>query len=185
MTMDSSGLLRSRTAEGAAVQLAAYLVKNPPTPDDPRAAEHRVALESLNIVANTLALAVPVAPSAAPSAAPAPPPPARANEQAGGSRYDARDDITQRRVNKRWQQRAARVGFEHEDSDEDAPDGENRGAECFHYKIREAMPPRRFKPSPSDADKYDGTQEPQAWIEDYLQNVIAHKGNQIAAMQCF
>ena len=47
------------------------------------------------------------------------------------------------------------------------------------------MPPRRFKPSLSDADKYDGTQEPQAWIEDYLQNVIAHKGNAVAAMQCF
>src|SRR3954466_14271424 len=47
------------------------------------------------------------------------------------------------------------------------------------------MPPRRFKPSPSDADKYDGTQEPQAWIEDYLENVIAHKGNAVAAMQCF
>src|SRR3954454_7707611 len=47
------------------------------------------------------------------------------------------------------------------------------------------MPPRRFKSSPSDADKYDGTQEPQAWIEDYLQNVIAHKGNAVAAMQCF
>ncbi len=57
------------------------------------------------------------------------------------------------------------------------PTAENRGAECFHYKIREAMPPRRFKPSPSDSDKYDGTQEPRAWIEDYPQNVIAHKEN--------
>src|SRR3954462_10728566 len=47
------------------------------------------------------------------------------------------------------------------------------------------MPPRRFKPSPSDADRYDRTQEPQAWIEHYLQNVIAHKGNAVAAMQCF
>src|SRR4051812_46531681 len=47
------------------------------------------------------------------------------------------------------------------------------------------MPPRRFKPSRSDADRYDGTQEPQAWIEDYLQNVIAYKGNAVVAMQCF
>ena len=162
MTMDLAGLLRPRTAEGATVQLAAYLVKNPPAPDDPAAAEHRVALESLNIVANTLAPTAPAAPSAAPPAAtappafPAPPPPARAN--AGGSRHDARDDITQRKVDKRRQQRAARIGFENNDSDEDAPDGENRGAECFHYRIREAMPPKRFKPSPSDADKYDGTQ---------------------------
>jgi hypothetical protein len=39
------------------------------------------------------------------------------------------------------------------------------------------MPPRRFKPSPSDADKYDGQQEPRAWIEDYLQTLILYKGN--------
>ena len=47
------------------------------------------------------------------------------------------------------------------------------------------MPPKRFKPSPTDADKYDGQEEPKTWIEDYLQNVILMKGNQIAAMQCF
>ena len=27
--------------------------------------------------------------------------------------------------------------------------------------------------------------EPKTWIEDYLQNVILMKGNQVAAMQCF
>ena len=47
------------------------------------------------------------------------------------------------------------------------------------------MPPKRFKPSPADADKYDGQVEPKTWIEDYLQNVILMKGNQIVAMQCF
>ncbi|KAK1661028.1 hypothetical protein QYE76_049187 [Lolium multiflorum] len=46
------------------------------------------------------------------------------------------------------------------------------------------MPPRKFKPIPSDAAKYDGQQEPRSWIDDYLQTVILHKGNQIAAMQC-
>src|SRR4051794_7591415 len=127
--------------------------------------------------------AIPVAPAT--TAAPAPPPPAATDTKVGGSRHDARDEITRLRVEKRRQQRAARIGFEDFDSGEDSPDGELCGAECFHYKIREAMPPRRFKPSPSDADRYDATQEPQAWIEDYLQNVIAHKGNVVAAMQCF
>jgi hypothetical protein len=46
------------------------------------------------------------------------------------------------------------------------------------------MPPKRFKPTPTDAAKYDGQQEPRSWIDDYLQMVILHKGNQIAAMQC-
>jgi hypothetical protein len=48
----------------------------------------------------------------------------------------------------------------------------------------EAMPPKRFKPTPTDAGKYDGQQEPRSWIDDYLQTVILHKGNQVAAMQC-
>ena len=69
MTMDSIGMLRPRTVEGATVQLTAYLVKNPPAPNDPAAAEHRVALESLNIVANTLAPAVPAAAAAPPDSA--------------------------------------------------------------------------------------------------------------------
>src|SRR3954470_13676739 len=47
------------------------------------------------------------------------------------------------------------------------------------------MPPRRFKPAPTDADKYDGQIEPKSWIEDYLQNIVVLKGNEIAAMQCF
>jgi hypothetical protein len=46
------------------------------------------------------------------------------------------------------------------------------------------MPPKRFKPTPTDAAKYDGQQEPRSWIDDYLQTMILHKGNQIAAMQC-
>ncbi|KAK1677021.1 hypothetical protein QYE76_037869 [Lolium multiflorum] len=59
-----------------------------------------------------------------------------------------------------------------------------RGADCLSYKIHETMPPKRFKPTPTDAAKYDGQQEPRSWIDDYLQTVILHKGNQIAAMQC-
>jgi hypothetical protein len=59
-----------------------------------------------------------------------------------------------------------------------------RGADCLSYKIRETMPPKRFKPTPTDAAKYDGQQEPGSWTVDYLQTVILHKGNQIAAMQC-
>ena len=47
------------------------------------------------------------------------------------------------------------------------------------------MPPRRFKPAPTDADKYDGQIEPNTRIEDYLQNIVVLKGNEIAAMQCF
>ena len=78
-----------------------------------------------------------------------------------------------------------RVGFDSDDSEETQEhDGELRGADCLSHRIQEAMPPKRFKPTPIDAAKYDGQQEPRSWIDDYLQTVILHKGNQVAEMQC-
>ncbi|KAK1601492.1 hypothetical protein QYE76_017084 [Lolium multiflorum] len=59
----------------------------------------------------------------------------------------------------------------------------NSGEDCLSYKIRETMLPKKFKPTPTDAAKYDVQQEPRSWIDDYLHTVI-HKGNQIAAMRC-
>ncbi|KAK1664329.1 hypothetical protein QYE76_052488 [Lolium multiflorum] len=108
--------------------------------------------------------------------------------QASGSKYqarDTRDEITQSRIDKARRRRAARKDDDSDSSDEDQEyDGELRGADCLSYKIRETMPPKKFKPTPTDAAKYDGQQEPRSWIDDYLQTVILHKGNQIAAMQC-
>ncbi|KAK1607934.1 hypothetical protein QYE76_031607 [Lolium multiflorum] len=108
--------------------------------------------------------------------------------QASGSKHharDARDEITQSRIDKARRRRAARKDDDSDSSDEDQEyDGELRGADCLSYKIRETMPPKKFKPTPTDAAKYDGQQEPRSWIDDYLQTVILHKGNQIAAMQC-
>ena len=161
--MDSAGLLRPKTTEGAAVQLAAYLVSNPPAPDDPHAAVHRVALESVGIIGTTLA---PSAPPAGGNRSPhhgsgsrrrSSRSPDKSPRHGRSSRRkspakDAHDDITQHKIDKARHRRAARVGFEGDDS-EDSQDGELRGAECFHYRIREAMPPRRFKPSPVDADR--------------------------------
>jgi hypothetical protein len=46
------------------------------------------------------------------------------------------------------------------------------------------MPPKKFKPTLTVTTKYDGQQEPRSWIDAYLQTVILHKGNQVAAMQC-
>ncbi|KAK1643450.1 hypothetical protein QYE76_061255 [Lolium multiflorum] len=139
---------------------------------------HRGALESLAILGNNLV-----------------PQKERTMVQGSGSKHharDARDDITQSRVDKARRRRATRKDDDSDSSDEDqAYDGELRGADCLSYKIREAMPPKKFKPTPTDAAKYDGQQEPRPWaleggppIDDYLQTVILHKGNQIAAMQC-
>ncbi|KAK1619631.1 hypothetical protein QYE76_025148 [Lolium multiflorum] len=132
---------------------------------------HRGALESLAILGNNLVAQK-----------------EKTMVQGSGSKHharDARDEITQSRIDKARRRRATRKDDDSDSSDEDQEyDGELRGADCLSYKIREAMPPKMFKPTPTDAAKYDGQQEPRSWIDDYLQTVILHKGNQIAAMQC-
>jgi hypothetical protein len=54
MTMDTAGIIRPKMVEGEAAHLAAYLVNNPPAPNDPRVPLHRVALESIGIIGEEL-----------------------------------------------------------------------------------------------------------------------------------
>ncbi|KAK1647230.1 hypothetical protein QYE76_065035 [Lolium multiflorum] len=159
---------RPKNVAGATANLAAYLINQ--RPEGSMAQAHRGALESLAILGKNLV-----------------PQKEKTTARASGSKYhagDARDEITQSRIDKARRRRAARKDDDSGSSDEDQEyDGELRGADCLSYKIRETMPPKKFKPTPTDA-KYDGQQEPRSWIDDYLQTVILHKGNQIAAMQC-
>src|SRR3954466_11833716 len=43
--------------------------------------------------------------------------------------------------------------------------------------------PRNFK-LPSDTPKFDGTQDPKAWLSDHLSSVKLHGGKKEIAMQC-
>ncbi|KAK1695929.1 hypothetical protein QYE76_012626 [Lolium multiflorum] len=169
MTTDTAGMPRPKNVAGATANLAAYLINQ--RPEGSMAQAHRGALESLAILGNNLV-----------------PQKEKTTAQASGSKHrarDARDEITQSRIDKARRRRAARKDDDSDSSDEDQEyDSELRGADCLSYKIRESMPPKKFKPTPTDAAKYDGQQEPRSWIDDYLQTVILHKGNQIAAMQC-
>ncbi|KAK1684257.1 hypothetical protein QYE76_045105 [Lolium multiflorum] len=169
MTTDTAGMPRPKNVAGATANLAAYLINQ--RPEGSMAQAHRGALESLAILGDNLV-----------------PRKEKTTLQASGSKHrarDARDEITQSRIDKARRRRAAREEDDSDSSDENQEnDGELRGADCLSYKIREAMPPKKFKPTPTDAAKYDGQQEPRSWIDDYLQTVILHKGNQIAAMQC-
>ena len=165
MTTDTAGMPRPKTVEGATANLAAYLINQ--RPEGSMAQAHRGALESLAILGDNLV-----------------PRKEKTTLQASGSKHrsrDARDEITQSRIDKARRRHAAREEYDSDASDESQEyDGELRGADCLSYKIRETMPPKKFKPTPTDAAKYDGQQEPRSWIDDYLQTVILHKGNQIA-----
>lgn len=56
MKIDTSGAIRPKTVEDAVVAATAYLLNNPPEPNDPRVAMNRATIEGLSIFAAALAL---------------------------------------------------------------------------------------------------------------------------------
>jgi hypothetical protein len=56
------------------------------------------------------------------------------------------------------------------------------GASCFTHRVRTTPVPKGFK-LPHDQQKYDGSQEPQSWLSDYLQVVKILGGTKETAMQ--
>ena len=93
---------------------------------------------------------------------------------------DARNAITQSKVDRNRFERAAReVSSEDSDSEEEF---EPCGALCFSRRIREPRIPKRFRLT-SQTQKYDGLQEPSAWLEDYLMAVTCQRGSTATAMQ--
>jgi hypothetical protein len=56
------------------------------------------------------------------------------------------------------------------------------GASCFTHRVRTTPVPKGFKLS-HDQQKYDGSQEPQSWLSDYLQAIKILGGTKETAMQ--
>ncbi|KAK1616205.1 hypothetical protein QYE76_021722 [Lolium multiflorum] len=142
---------RPKNVAGATANLAAYLINQ--RPEGSMAQAHRGALESLAILGNNLV-----------------PQKEKTTAQASGSKHrarDARDEITQSRIDKARRRRAARKDDDSDSSDEDQEyDGELRGADCLSYKIHESMPPKKFKPTPTDAAKEPAMQCLQLYLKD-------------------
>src|SRR3954471_14968937 len=65
----------------------------------------------------------------------------------------------------------------------DEDEGELCGARCFSRSVRRTRMPRNFKLS-SDTPKFDGTQDPKAWLSDHLSSVKLHGGNKNTVLQC-
>jgi hypothetical protein len=56
------------------------------------------------------------------------------------------------------------------------------GAPCFTHRVHITPVPKGFK-LPHDQQKYDGSQEPQSWLSDYLQAVKLLGGTRETTMQ--
>jgi hypothetical protein len=61
-------------------------------------------------------------------------------------------------------------------------DEKEMGASCFTHRVRTTSVPKGFK-LPHDQKTYDGSQEPQSWLSDYLQAVKILGGTKETAMQ--
>jgi hypothetical protein len=61
-------------------------------------------------------------------------------------------------------------------------DEKEMGASCFTRRVRTTPVPKGFK-LPHDQQKYDGSQEPQSWLADYLQAVQILGGTKEIAIQ--
>jgi hypothetical protein len=61
-------------------------------------------------------------------------------------------------------------------------DEKEMGASCFTHRVRTTPVPKGFK-LPRDQQKYDGSQEPQSWLSDYLQAEKILGGTKETAMQ--
>ena len=73
-----------------------------------------------------------------------------------------RSRIARRKLEKEREEREA----ERRDLEEPEEQEELRSP-YFSSKIRRARKPKRFKLT-AETPKYDGTQEPEAWLDDYL-----------------
>jgi hypothetical protein len=160
--------LVQKTPEAALAAAQAYLLATRPGHGDPREDMHRAAIRSLRIVEGKIKEQGPEIKSTS-----------HKENQKEKFRYnradneysesseekkrqkrkeDARSKIAQARVNKlqhAWREE------NYEDDDKDM------GALCFTRRVRKMRVPKGFK-LPHDQNKYDGSQEPNLWLSDYL-----------------
>src|SRR4051812_48557436 len=178
-----------KTLQAAIMAATAYLAAHPPLEGDPKRAMHKSALTGLGLVGSALHQEAPAEPKKKAlvrfDRSPTPSSedeehdlPRRKKSSRHHRDYDARDALTQRKIDKA---RAKRACSSESEMDED--EGELCGARCFSRSVRRTRMPRNFK-LPSDTPKFDGTQDPKVWLSDHLSSVKLHGGNKETAMQC-
>jgi hypothetical protein len=94
-------------------------------------------------------------------------------ENRGSQEKDARNIITHARVN--------RSRYEWNEGNNEDEETE-MGTSCFTRRVRKTQVPKGFK-LPHDHQKYDGSQESESWLTDYLQTVKILEGSKVIAMQ--
>jgi hypothetical protein len=182
MSVDAQGNIVPKTPQASLVATQTYMIATQPEANDPRAALHHSTLAGLGMIEASLAdKEVIQRPKRSPRHRNSPrhevitrrsrsPLQAWINTREG----DARNNITQQRIDRSQQERDER---EYDDDE-----AEMCGASCFTRRVRRTPVPKDFK-LPHDRQKFDGLQEPESWLSDFLQTVRILGGTKATAMQ--
>jgi hypothetical protein len=140
---------------------------------------HRAALQGLRMVGNKLATKEEEAYRSKGTHKPRSPCCHSSPRHRSGSRWSRSPSLRHHKSPKHGGTRRSRTptkAYDYED------DEKEMGASCFTHRVRTTPVPKGFK-LPHDQQKYNGSQEPQSWLSDYLQAVKILGGTKEIAMQ--
>jgi hypothetical protein len=179
LSVDEQGNIIPKTPEAALVAAQAYLHTTRPNLGDPREHMHQIALQGWKRVGNKLSAKEEEAYRNKGTHKPRSPrrhnsPRHRSGSQRSRTPSPGRHKSLKHRGTQR--SRTLNKAYDYED------DEKEMRASCFTHRVRTTPVPKGFK-LPHDQQKYDGSQEPQSWLSDYLQAEKILGGTKETAMQ--
>jgi hypothetical protein len=165
--------------EAALVAAQAYLYTTHPNPGDPREHMHRAALQGLRLVGNKLTAREEEMRHNEDTHKPRSP--RHHNSPQHRSRSRRSRSLSPKHYNSPWYEGTRRSkspnkAYDYEDNEK------KMGTPFFTHRVCNTPVPKGFK-LPHDQQKYDGSQEPQSWLSDYLQAVRILEGSKETTMQ--
>jgi hypothetical protein len=178
LSVDEQGNIIPKTPEAALVAAQTFLYTTQPS-RRPKGNMHRAALQGLRMVGNKLIAKEEEAHRNKGMHKPRSPCYHNSPRHRSGSQRSRTPSPRRRKSTKHAGTRRSRTptkAYDYED------DEKEMGASCFTHRIRTTPVPKGFK-LPHDQQKYDGSQEPQSWLSDYLQAVKILGGTKETTMQ--
>jgi hypothetical protein len=179
LSVDEQGNIIPKTPKAALVAPQAYLHTTRPNPGDPREHMHQAALNGLKMVGNKLSAKEEEAYRSKRTHKPRSPRRHNSPRHRSGSRRSRTPSPERHDNSKNKGTRRSRTPSKKRDYEDDEKE---MGAPCFTRRVRITPVPKGFK-LPHDQQKYDGSQEPQSWLSDYLQAVKILGGTRETTMQ--
>jgi hypothetical protein len=179
LSVDEQGNIIPKTPEAALVAAQTYLYTTQPSPGDPREHMHRAVLQGLRMAGNKLTAKEEEAHRSKGAHKSRSPHCHNSPRNRSGNRRSRTPSPRRHKSPKHGGTRRSRTptkAYDYED------DEKEMGALCFTHRVRTTPVPKGFK-LPHDQQKYNGSQEPQSWLLDYLQAVKILGGTKETAMQ--